>query len=92
MTGVVERVPFLITLTAPHFSATNILPSGAKARAVGIESPVATVSTSNPATAQTIDIWRLMRTHITDTMVGIVFARIWRVEDVYMMNQNINEN
>jgi hypothetical protein len=86
MTGVVERVPFLITLTAPHFSATNILPSGAKARAVGIESPVTTVSTSNPATAQTLVICipkNIIKQH---TKEGIFSKKRWRIVYLYMMN------
>src|SRR5204863_8317372 len=47
--GVGNRVPFLMTRSSPDCRQTNNLPSGAKAIAVGLEMPVTTVSSENPA-------------------------------------------
>jgi hypothetical protein len=79
MTGVLERAPFLITLTAPHFSVTNILPSGANANAVGIESPVATVSTSNPVAAHTYDVCIPKNTIKQHRKENIFSKKRWRI-------------
>ena len=85
ITGVGERVPFFMTRTAHHFSATNILPSGAKVIAVGILRREAIVSTSKPATAQTLDICIPKNTISKHTKEGIFFARMYGINEEYII-------